>query len=77
MKYYGDFSLNTIYIIAGVERLLGLSYGSRGPHLLEDQMLGIVVAKERPDLEEEKNNLVVQNAKNNKILKDIEAAVEP
>ena len=25
-----------------------------------------------PDLEEEKNNLVVQNAKNNKILKDIE-----
>ena len=27
---------------------------------------------EGPDLEEEKNNLVVQNAKNNKILKDIE-----
>ena len=26
-----------------------------------------------PDLEEEKNNLVVQNAKNNKMLKDIEA----
>jgi len=25
-----------------------------------------------PDLEEEKNNLVVQNAKNNKMLKDIE-----
>ncbi|CAK9050575.1 Dynein axonemal heavy chain 1 (Axonemal beta dynein heavy chain 1) (Ciliary dynein heavy chain 1) (Heat shock regulated protein 1) (HSRF-1) (hDHC7) [Durusdinium trenchii] len=42
------------------------------PSGLEDQMLGIVVAKERPDLEEEKNNLVVQNAKNNKILKDIE-----
>jgi len=42
------------------------------PSGLEDQMLGIVVAKERPDLEEEKNNLVVQNAKNNKMLKDIE-----
>ena len=28
-----------------------------------------------PDLEEEKNNLVVQNAKNNKILKDIEVCI--
>jgi len=39
---------------------------------LEDQMLGIVVAKERPDLEEQKNQLVVQNAKMNKTLKEIE-----
>jgi dynein heavy chain len=42
------------------------------PEGLEDQMLGIVVAKERPDLEEQKNQLVVQNAKMNKQLKDIE-----
>eukprot|EP00746_Dinoflagellata_sp_MGD_P006891 gnl/MRDRNA2_/MRDRNA2_113587_c0_seq1.p1 gnl/MRDRNA2_/MRDRNA2_113587_c0~~gnl/MRDRNA2_/MRDRNA2_113587_c0_seq1.p1 ORF type:complete len:2479 (+),score=556.96 gnl/MRDRNA2_/MRDRNA2_113587_c0_seq1:117-7439(+) len=42
------------------------------PEGLEDQMLGIVVAKERPDLEEIKNQLVVQNAKMNKQLKDIE-----
>ena len=27
---------------------------------LEDQLLGIAVAKERPDLEEEKNKLIVQ-----------------
>ena len=39
---------------------------------LEDQMLGIVVAKERPDLEEQKNQLVLQNAKMNKDLKEIE-----
>ena len=39
---------------------------------LEDQMLGIVVARERPDLEEQKNQLVVQNAKMNKTLKEIE-----
>merc|ERR1712232_1333800 len=39
---------------------------------LENQMLGIVVAKERPDLEEQKNELVVQNAKMNKTLKEIE-----
>ena len=30
---------------------------------LEDQLLGITVAKERPDLEETKNNLIIQNAK--------------
>jgi len=42
------------------------------PAGLEDQMLGIVVAKERPDLEEQKNDLVVQNAKMNKMLQEIE-----
>ncbi|KAI3386968.1 hypothetical protein SNEBB_010455 [Seison nebaliae] len=39
---------------------------------LEDQLLGIVVAKERPELEEEKNSLIIQSAKNKKQLKDIE-----
>merc|ERR1719277_210905 len=42
------------------------------PSGLEDQMLGIVVSKERPDLEQQKNELVVQNAKMNKTLKEIE-----
>merc|ERR1719443_190665 len=42
------------------------------PNGLEDQMLGIAVAKERPDLEEQKNALVVQNARMNKQLNDIE-----
>lgn len=31
---------------------------------LEDQLLGIVVAKERPDLEAEKNSLIIQGANN-------------
>ncbi|CAD7943415.1 unnamed protein product [Amoebophrya sp. A25] len=39
---------------------------------LEDQMLGIVVAKERADLQEAKEMLVTQNAKMNKQLKEIE-----
>ncbi|CAK9814603.1 Dynein axonemal heavy chain 7 [Anthophora plagiata] len=39
---------------------------------LEDQLLGIVVAKERPDLEAEKNQLIVQGAANKKKLKEIE-----
>ncbi|XP_050529641.1 dynein axonemal heavy chain 3 isoform X2 [Daktulosphaira vitifoliae] len=39
---------------------------------LQDQLLGIVVAKERPQLEEKKNELIVQNAQNKKLLKEIE-----
>lgn len=31
---------------------------------LEDQLLGITVAKERPDLESEKNQLIIQGAEN-------------
>ena len=33
---------------------------------LQDQLLGIVVARERPELEEEKNQLIVQSAQNKK-----------
>jgi dynein heavy chain len=42
------------------------------PDGLEDQLLGIVAAKERPELEEEKNKLVVTSANNKKQLKEIE-----
>ena len=42
------------------------------PAGLEDQLLGIVVAKERPDLEEEKSRLVLESASNKKQLKEIE-----
>jgi len=36
------------------------------PSGLEDQLQSIVVAKERPDLESEKNILIVQSAANKK-----------
>ena len=44
------------------------------PHIsgLEDQLLGTVVAEERPDLEEAKNQLIVSNAKMKAELKEIE-----
>ncbi|XP_053325574.1 dynein axonemal heavy chain 12 [Spea bombifrons] len=42
------------------------------PEGLEDQLLGIVVAKERPELEEERNVLILQSAANKKQLKEIE-----
>ena len=33
---------------------------------LEDQLLGIVAAKEKPELEEKKNKLVLESAANNR-----------
>ncbi|GIL46228.1 hypothetical protein Vafri_3260 [Volvox africanus] len=42
------------------------------PAGLEDQLLGIVVAKERPELEEEKNKLIIAGAENALKLLEIE-----
>uniref|UniRef100_A0A7M4ERW8 Dynein axonemal heavy chain 7 n=1 Tax=Crocodylus porosus TaxID=8502 RepID=A0A7M4ERW8_CROPO len=42
------------------------------PEGLQDQLLGIVVARERPDLEEEKQALILQGAQNKRQLKEIE-----
>ena len=39
---------------------------------LKDQMLGVTVKQERPDLEEKRQKLVVQDAQNKKSLKEIE-----
>ncbi|XP_073827136.1 dynein heavy chain at 36C [Musca autumnalis] len=39
---------------------------------LQDQLLGITVARERPDLEAEKNTLIVQGAENKRMLKETE-----
>jgi len=39
---------------------------------LQDQLLGIVVARDRPELEDEKNVLIVQSANNKRQLRDIE-----
>ncbi|XP_071052042.1 dynein axonemal heavy chain 3 isoform X2 [Onthophagus taurus] len=42
------------------------------PQGLQDQLLGIVVAMERPELEEKKNEMIVEGANNKKMLKEIE-----
>ncbi len=39
---------------------------------LEDQLLGIVAAKEKPELEEKKNQLILESARNKRQLKEIE-----
>ena len=41
------------------------------PDGLIDQLLGIVVAKERPELQEEKTKLVLQGAENARQLKEV------
>ncbi|EDQ84751.1 uncharacterized protein MONBRDRAFT_39136 [Monosiga brevicollis MX1] len=42
------------------------------PEGLTDQLLGIVAAEERPELEEKKNQLILESAANNRQLKEIE-----
>ncbi|CAM9445138.1 unnamed protein product [Ectocarpus fasciculatus] len=42
------------------------------PEGLEDQLLGIVVSQERPDLEEQRNTLILESAENKRLLKEIE-----
>ncbi|XP_015509159.2 dynein axonemal heavy chain 3 isoform X1 [Neodiprion lecontei] len=42
------------------------------PQGLQDQLLGIVVAKDLPVLEEKKNQLIIEGANNKRILKEIE-----
>jgi len=39
---------------------------------LQDQLLGIVAAKEEPELEEQKNQLVVEGVQNKNLLSEIE-----
>ncbi|XP_028284148.1 dynein heavy chain 3, axonemal [Parambassis ranga] len=45
------------------------------PQGLQDQLLGLVAAKEKPELEEKKNQLILDSAANNKQLKEIEAKI--
>eukprot|EP00611_Tribonema_gayanum_P031950 TRINITY_DN936_c3_g3_i1.p1 TRINITY_DN936_c3_g3~~TRINITY_DN936_c3_g3_i1.p1 ORF type:complete len:1333 (+),score=418.63 TRINITY_DN936_c3_g3_i1:367-3999(+) len=42
------------------------------PEGLQDQLLGITVEKERPDLEEQKGRLILEGAANKRMLKEIE-----
>lgn len=45
------------------------------PQGLEDQMLAVIVAKESPQLEAEKTNIVKRNAEDNKKLFEIEETI--
>lgn len=46
------------------------------PEGMQDQLLGIVVAKERPDLEKEKQDLIVQGAENKRYSPTLHTSVD-
>nr|CAD7398221.1 unnamed protein product [Timema cristinae] len=60
---------STTYLIAHSVTLLNFMITPQG---LQDQLLGILVAKERPELEKKKNELILEGASNKKQLKEIE-----
>jgi len=78
IEYSKDFKLfittklrNPHYLpeISTKVTLLNFMITSEG---LQDQLLGIVVAKERPELEEERQALIITQAENQRLLKEAE-----
>ncbi|XP_060604387.1 dynein axonemal heavy chain 1-like isoform X2 [Ruditapes philippinarum] len=71
-KFYITTKLPNPHYTPEVSTKVSIVNFTLSPSGLEDQMLGIVVAEERPDLEEAKNQLIVSNAKMKQELKEIE-----
>ncbi|XP_053147136.1 dynein axonemal heavy chain 12 isoform X3 [Hemicordylus capensis] len=71
-KFYITTKLRNPHYLPEIATKVSLLNFMITPEGLEDQLLGIVVAKERPELEEERNALILQSAANKKQLKDIE-----
>ncbi|NXE09964.1 DYH1 protein, partial [Lophotis ruficrista] len=71
-KMYITTSLPNPHYSPEVSTKLTLINFTLSPSGLEDQLLGEVVAAERPDLEEARNQLIVSNAKMQQELKEIE-----
>ncbi|XP_064629143.1 dynein axonemal heavy chain 1-like isoform X2 [Lineus longissimus] len=71
-KFYITTKLPNPHYTPEVSTKVTLVNFTLSPSGLEDQLLGIAVAEERPDLEEAKNQLIVSNAKMKQDLKEIE-----
>uniref|UniRef100_A0A8C5GFM1 Dynein axonemal heavy chain 7 n=1 Tax=Gouania willdenowi TaxID=441366 RepID=A0A8C5GFM1_GOUWI len=71
-RFYVTTKLRNPHYLPEVATKVSLLNFMITPEGLEDQLLGIVVAKERPELEEERNALIVQSATNKRQLKEIE-----
>ncbi|XP_050760847.1 dynein axonemal heavy chain 1 [Gymnogyps californianus] len=71
-KMYITTNLPNPHYSPEVSTKLTLINFTLSPSGLEDQLLGEVVAAERPDLEEARNQLIVSNAKMHQELKEIE-----
>ncbi|RUS78759.1 hypothetical protein EGW08_013475 [Elysia chlorotica] len=71
-KFYMTTKLPNPHYTPEVSTKVTLINFTLSPSGLEDQLLGLVVAEERPDLEEAKNQLIISNAKMKQELKEIE-----
>ncbi|XP_019331155.1 dynein axonemal heavy chain 1 [Alligator mississippiensis] len=71
-KMYITTNLPNPHYTPEISTKLTLINFTLSPSGLEDQLLGQVVAEERPDLEEAKNQLIISNAKMRQELKGIE-----
>lgn len=71
-RFYITTKLRNPHYLPEVSTKVSLLNFMITPAGLEDQLLGIVVEEERPDLQEEKNRLIVQSAENKRKLKEIE-----
>uniref|UniRef100_A0A7M5WS23 Dynein heavy chain 3, axonemal n=2 Tax=Clytia hemisphaerica TaxID=252671 RepID=A0A7M5WS23_9CNID len=71
-KFYITTTLRNPHYLPEVSVKVTLLNFMITPLGLEDQLLGIVAAKEKPELEEKKNKLVLESAANNRQLKEIE-----
>ena len=78
IPYHDDFSFyittklpNPLYTPEVSTKATVINF-TLSPSGLEDQMLGVVVAQERPDLEAAKNDLIINNAKMKAELKGLE-----
>jgi len=71
-KFYITTTLRNPHYLPEVSVKVTLLNFMITPLGLEDQLLGIVAAKEKPELEEKKNILVLESAANNRQLKEIE-----
>ncbi|ELT89912.1 hypothetical protein CAPTEDRAFT_157693, partial [Capitella teleta] len=71
-KFYLTTSLRNPHYLPEVSVKVTLVNFMITPMGLEDQLLGIVAAKEKPELEEKKNELILTSARNRRQLKEIE-----
>ncbi|XP_067935098.1 dynein axonemal heavy chain 7-like [Watersipora subatra] len=77
VEYSGDFklyittSLRNPHYLPEISVKVTLLNFMITPSGLEDQLLGIVIAKEKPALEEKKNELILEGAANKRNLKEI------
>ncbi|XP_058475903.1 dynein axonemal heavy chain 3-like [Solea solea] len=71
-KFYMTTGLRNPHYLPEVAAKVCLLNFMITPQGLQDQLLGLLVAKERPELEEKKNELILESAANSKQLKEIE-----